>query len=178
MDLEVFKNFFTEIEVEGIKNLIDKAIKSRKTLPVKPEDVLRAEYPLYNFHYFGNSRLCVYDIDYSPYSDKILNIIKKKYPEAKLVSSRYIEYSKRWGDTPHLPLHKDGGEDFAGTREVMFDYQLDSNTYWDLIVEDQLVSLENNDACIFNPYLIEHGRPPKDFNDEEYKKNILFFYTY
>jgi hypothetical protein len=178
MAVEVFKDFFTDVEIEGIKSLVDREIKSRKTLPVKPEDVLRSEHNLYNFHYFDDSRLCVYDIEYSQYSDKILKIIKEKYPEARLVSTRYVEYSKKWGDFPDLPLHKDGGEDFTGLRQIMFDYQLDSNTDWDLIVGEDLISLNNNDACIFNPYLIQHGRPKKIFNDDEYKKNILFFYTY
>lgn len=178
MTFEILKNVFTQDEINGIKGSIKKAIESRKTLPVKPEDVLRSEHSLYNFHYFDNSRLCVYDIDYSPYSYKITKLMNQRYPGAKLVSSRYIEYSREWGDTPELPLHKDGGEDFTGTREMMFDYQIDSNTDWDIIVGEDSVSLDNNDACIFNPYLIKHGRPSKDFKDDEYKKTILFFYSY
>lgn len=178
MTVEIIKDIFTEDEIIGIKLSIKKAMDSRKTLPVKPENVLRAEHSIYNFHYFQNSRLCVYDIDYSPYSYKITELMNKRYPGAQLVASRYLEYSKDWGNTPELPLHKDGGEDFEGTREMMFDYQLDSNTEWDLIAGEEIVSLSNNDACIFNPYLIKHGRPSKNFKDQDYKKTILFFYSY
>jgi hypothetical protein len=178
MAVEIIKDFFTKDEIKGIRLIIKKAVESRKTLPVKPEDVVRSEHSLYNFHYFDNSRLCVYDIDYSPYSYKITELINQRHPGAQLISNRYIEYSKDWGSAPELPMHKDGGKEFEKTKQIMFDYQLDSNIDWDLIAGEDLISLNNNDACIFNPYLIEHGRPSKNFNDRDYKKNILFFYSY
>jgi hypothetical protein len=79
-----------------------------------------------------------------------------------------VDYSNKYG-IPDLPPHFDGD-----TTEIIVDYQLDSNTTWELGINKEVVSLENNSALVFNPNTNAHWRPRKSFNEGEYVRMVFF----
>ena len=85
-----------------------------------------------------------------------------------LAHAAYAEYSNKYG-SPGLPPHFD-----CDNKDLIINFQLDSNTSWDLGVGFDLISLENNSAAIFNANTNIHWRPFKKFNDGEYVKMIFF----
>jgi hypothetical protein len=85
-----------------------------------------------------------------------------------LSNSSYAEYSGLYG-TPVLPPHVDGD-----TNEILINFQLSSNTFWDIGLGLQTYRIDDNSAIIFNPNTTIHWRPKKIFNDEEYVRMIFF----
>jgi len=79
----------------------------------------------------------------------------------------YAEYSAKYG-VPDLPAHFD-----HDTNDLVFDFQLESNTSWGLGVNLQNYSLENNSALVFNANEYIHWRPHKKFKDGEYVKMLF-----
>jgi hypothetical protein len=83
-----------------------------------------------------------------------------------------VVYSSEYGQ-PNLPPHFDGDD-----TEFVVDFQLESNTQWDVGVDLKTYSLEDNSAIIFNPNEHIHWRPHKEFGDGEYVKMMFFrFYN-
>ena len=72
---------------------------------------------------------------------------------------------------PILKMHRD--ENFDEQR-ICFDYQLESNTSWDIIVDKDMYQIEDNSGILFSSTDQYHGRPPKEFQDNEYIKLIFF----
>lgn len=84
----------------------------------------------------------------------------------------YVEYNKKYG-SPNLPPHFDGD----GT-DLIINYQLESNTRWDVGVGLKTYQLEDNSAICFNPNENIHWRPHKEFEKGEYVKMMFFrFYN-
>lgn len=86
----------------------------------------------------------------------------------KISSITYVEYSNKYGQ-PNLPTHFDGDQN-----NLVFDYQLESSTSWDLGINTELYQLKDNSCVIFNANENVHWRPNKDFKDGEYIKMIFF----
>lgn len=80
----------------------------------------------------------------------------------------YLIYDKESGK-PNLPPHID-----ADTNDLIFDYQIRSNTSWDLGLETKVYPLKDNSALIFNPNEVIHWRPHKSFEEGETVEMILF----
>ena len=59
----------------------------------------------------------------------------------------------------------------------MVDYQLDSNTSWDITVDGKDYPVRNNEAVVFNAVEFEHARPVKKFLDNEFITMIYFRFT-
>ena len=105
--------------------------------------------------------------------DKIGNefaerLIKLVNNNLSLSSVTYVEYSNKFGK-PNLPPHFDGD-----SSELILNYQLSSNTVWDLGLNTSIYKLEDNSAILFDPNKNIHWRPIKDFKDGEYVKMIFF----
>jgi hypothetical protein len=80
----------------------------------------------------------------------------------------YAEYSNVYGN-PNLPPH------FDGDNNILFvDYQLESNTSWDLGIDVKSYPLQDNSALIFDTNKHVHWRPRKNFKDGEYVKMLFF----
>lgn len=77
-------------------------------------------------------------------------------------------YSNKYGK-PNLPPHFDGD-----TTDLIINFQLDSNTSWDLGLDMSLHTLEDNSALAFNPNENVHWRPHKEFLDGEYVTMVFF----
>ncbi len=83
----------------------------------------------------------------------------------------YTEYSSNFGQ-PRLPPHYD-----HDVCDLIINYQLSSNTQWDIGLNKTVYSLEDNSALVFNGNQYPHWRPHKEFKDGEYIK-MLFFRFY
>lgn len=83
----------------------------------------------------------------------------------------YAEYNAKYGQ-PNLPPHFDGD-----TNDLIINYQLDSNTSWDLGLDLKTYALEDNSALVFNANTDIHWRPHKEFKEGEYVK-MLFIRFY
>lgn len=82
----------------------------------------------------------------------------------------YAEYSAQYGQ-PNLPPHFDGD-----INDLVVDFQLSSNTRWDLGVDTKNYQLEDNSALFFNANEHVHWRPYKTFKDGEFVKMIFIRY--
>lgn len=99
----------------------------------------------------------------------INNIVRETYSKSlSLGAISYAEYNNKYGN-PNLPPHFDGDD-----TDIIFNFQLESNTSWDLGLDLELYSIENNSALLFNPNKSIHWRPIKQFDDGEYVKMIFF----
>jgi len=78
-----------------------------------------------------------------------------------------VEYSNKYGK-PNLPPHLDGD-----TNDLIINFQLDSNTSWDLGLNFETYRLKDNSAIIFNGNTEVHWRAHKDFKDREFVKMIF-----
>lgn len=103
-------------------------------------------------------------------TDKLTDIVNGLY-DKKLItrnSPLCVDYSAKYGK-PDLPPHFDGD-----TNEIIVDFQLSSNTSWDLGLGIEVYSIEDNSALIFNPNTNIHWRPHKQFEDGEYVRMLFF----
>lgn len=79
----------------------------------------------------------------------------------------YVEYSGKHG-TPNLPPHFD-----RDTNNLIINLQLSSNTRWDLGINVETFTLEDNSALIFNGNTNIHWRVHKQFKEDEYVKMLF-----
>lgn len=185
-------NFFSESEINYLKNEIKRDISSRKIIydKNKPDFDMLSVGDTLNVHE-DLGRVLGLNINVSSVLPKVLAEVLKLHPDAKYSSSRYIEYSKKWGNgRPSLPMHKDSNieegdtspyeleRDASKTRVISFDYHLESNTHWPIIVEEEEFNLSDNDALLMYPEKQIHGRPNKQFKDNEYLQVIILSFTY
>ena len=99
-----------------------------------------------------------------------LNKIVKNITNSKLALSHSVpvEYSGQYG-TPNLPVHWDHDD-----HDLIINFQLSSNTFWDLGIDKNIYKLQDNSALVFNANKYTHWRPHKKFLNEEYIKMIFF----
>jgi hypothetical protein len=86
----------------------------------------------------------------------------------KLENILHVDYRNKYGK-PDLPPHFD-----ADTCDLIINFQLSSNTSWDLGLEMKTYGIEDNSALIFNANHYVHWRPHKIFNNDEYVKMVFF----
>lgn len=80
----------------------------------------------------------------------------------------YISYSKEYGQ-PNLPPHID-----ADSNDLIFNYQIRSNTSWDIGLGVKSYNLKDNSCLVFDPNAEIHWRPHKNFKDGESVEMVLF----
>jgi hypothetical protein len=88
--------------------------------------------------------------------------------DLSLNGASYVDYSAKYG-TPNLPPHFDGD----GT-DIIINYQLKSNTSWDIGLNESVYKIEDNCALIFNPNESIHWRTKKIFEPGESVRMIFF----
>jgi hypothetical protein len=88
--------------------------------------------------------------------------------ECGFSGATFAEYSTRYG-TPSLPTHFDGD-----WNDLIINYQLSSNTQWDIGVDLNVYEVKDNAALIFNPNKNVHWRPRKLFKDGDFVRMIFF----
>lgn len=101
--------------------------------------------------------------------DKLNNIANSvSNNNIEISSITYVEYNSKYG-TPDLPPHFDGD-----SSDLIINFQIDSNTSWDIGIDLEVYSINNNSALVFNGNESIHWRPRKTFNDGEYVKLVFF----
>ena len=148
MQVSKFSNLFSKEEVDFLFDLVDKSV-------------------INNDERLGRS-ISTLDqtINFNPMLEKIVKNLNIKNFQVSSVT--YVEYNNKYGK-PNLPPHYDG--DF---NELIVNYQLESNTSWDVGVDKETYSTEDNSALVFNPNKHIHWRPIKNFDDGEYLKMLFF----
>ena len=103
--------------------------------------------------------------------NKVCSIASTMF-ETKLVVSSITSctYSNEFGN-PNLPPHFDDAPHGHGH---IINFQLDSNTSWDIGLNLDTYPIEDNSALLFNANTVAHWRPRKTFNPGEYVTMIFF----
>lgn len=159
MSIKKINNMFTESELSHL----DQKIKKIQELPVSKqypdisEDLgrIHAYIPIKNI---GDT--VAYKL-----SEVANSIDDQSY---KLVNALHVDYRNKYGN-PNLPPHFD-----ADNNDLIINFQLSSNTSWDLGLGLSTYQIEDNSALIFNGNHHIHWRPHKTFRDDEYVKMIFF----
>ena len=102
-------------------------------------------------------------------------MMEKLYAIAKQASdlplamahAQVTEYSSLYGQ-PNLPPHFDGD-----TNDLIINMQLESNTSWDIGLNTQTYTLEDNSAVVFNGNTEAHWRTHKKFEEGEYVRMMF-----
>lgn len=104
--------------------------------------------------------------------DKPISIAKSNLDfDCEITSVTFVEYNSKYGK-PDLPPHFDGDKS-----DLIVNYQLSSNTEWDIGVDFDVYKIEDNSALIFNPNENAHWRTIKTFNDGDFIRMIFFRFT-
>lgn len=91
--------------------------------------------------------------------------------------ARYANVTSNCGKYHYKPaLFPHHDETFKEPR-FTFDYQLDGNIVWDIIVEHKPLSLTNNQAATFSGTHQIHWRDPKEFSDDQYVEMLFCHFT-
>ena len=125
-------------------------------------------------HILGRKRIG--DIKNSFSKDIVYTLyeIAKQYTDLPLSMDHalYVEYSPKYGK-PNLLPHFDGD-----TNDLIINMQLDSNTTWDLGLNLETYTLEDNSALVFNGNKEIHWRVHKEFKENEFVSMIFIrFYN-
>lgn len=112
---------------------------------------------------------CIDDYLSEDIKNRVLQIVEDILGEpCAITHALHATYSNQYG-SPSLPPHFDGTPD-----DIIINFQLISNTSWDLGINTEVYSIKDNEALIFNPNTEIHWRPHKTFKDGEYIQMIFF----
>jgi hypothetical protein len=175
MSLEPFvlKNIFSDEQIEYIKDAIFRQSSGREIVNLEmpySSDISDKEA---NKIYSALGRLDVQQIQFKP---SIIKTIEKKLNDLNKNKKFYIgskdiivsKYSGEYG-VPALAEHKDGG-----ISSVIVDYQLESNISWNISANGKEYEVSDNEALVFDPVLMSHSRPKKEFTYDQYVTMIYF----
>ena len=156
-ELKVIKvsNLFDDQEIEDINKAIDAAPKHS----LRPIDWLGG---------LAIDELNIPSYIVNKVTDFVVDTYNLKVKPTMIYPPPYVEYSNTYGD-PLLMPHFDGD-----TIDLIVDYQLASNTDWNIGVDLKSYKLEDNSAVLFNPNKNIHWRPHKTFKNGEYVRMIFF----
>ena len=87
--------------------------------------------------------------------------------KAVYYDSNNVEYNSIYGK-PNLRTHVDGD-----TNDLIINIQLDSNTVWDMGLNQKTYTLSDNSALVFNANKEIHWRVHKEFKEGEYVKMLF-----
>jgi len=101
--------------------------------------------------------------------NKVIKIVSDILGEPCVIAhALHAVYSNEYG-MPNLPPHLDGDGN-----DLIVNFQLSSNIQWDLGVNHEIYSINDNEALVFNANTEIHWRPHKTFNDGDYVQMIFF----
>lgn len=107
-------------------------------------------------------------------SKRIVELVEDAIEESglELLEYQFARYTVSEQDT-NLPNLKPHFDDVFPSQRFTFDYQLDGNTTWPLVVEDKEFELQNNQALMFSGTNQIHWRTHKEFGPGEYVDMIF-----
>ena len=150
---KIIENVFSETEINYFKFMV-KQKEILKLVHLRPD----------------TGRLAINLVSIKPeIIAKVQGIIKNIYgKDYEIKDVGFNRYKLEYG-LPNLKPHVDDQKS-----QIVFDYQLDSNKKWDLVIEGNSVSLNNNDAVVFEGEKEVHWRNPVDFKSDEYVSMLNF----
>lgn len=172
MNVKKLSNIFTPEEIEILNSKLDYSLIPR---------VDNSNYASYKNNSQGIGvheelgRLQFGGLEDLPESiiDKINNIAKDSSDiKLSLSHAMAVEYGCAYG-LPNLPVHYD-----HDNNDLIINFQLSSNTRWDIGIDLEVYELEDNSAVVFNANEYTHWRPHKTFKDGEFIKMIFFRFMF
>lgn len=168
MSVKKLSNIFTEEELEVLNSGLDYSVipldDNNNYVNYKLDNEGRGIHDELGRLQFGGLKHLSQTI-----LDKVNDIAKDSSSEKLLMAhATAVEYNSLYG-SPNLPVHYD-----HDTTDLIINFQLSSNTKWDIGVGLEVYELEDNSAAVFNPNEHTHWRPIKIFKDGEYIKMIFF----
>jgi len=171
MTIPIFKDIFLPEEIQILRDIVDS-----EKIPTKEDG---------SYVYFEDNdgtgiskelgRLQVSTITktlpFLLYQKLIKIVTSVSDVDLSLEHGVYVEYSNKYGE-PNLPPHFD-----HDSNDLIINFQMESNTSWDIGIGLEAYSLEDNSAAVFNGNEYIHWRPHKKFNDGEYVKMIFFRFS-
>jgi hypothetical protein len=161
------ENLFDDLQIQSFNNIIDSF-----TIPVINEKYISSDKNNGTGVCEELGRLQISDIqrDAPEAIKKQISDVVKSFTDASvsLKHMMYVEYNCKYGE-PNLPPHFDRDDG-----DLIINYQLDSNTSWEIGVGLKKYDLKDNSAIAFNGNTNIHWRTHKYFKDEEYVKMIFF----
>lgn len=161
------ENLFDDLQIQSFNNIIDSF-----TIPVINEKYISSDKNNGTGVCEELGRLQISDIqrDVPEAIKKQISDVVKSFTDASvsLKHMMYVEYNCKYGE-PNLPPHFDRDDG-----DLIINYQLDSNTSWEIGVGLKKYDLKDNSAIAFNGNTNIHWRTHKYFKDEEYVKMIFF----
>lgn len=150
MSITRIDNVFSQAEIDHINEIISQS----------PKNMHEA---LGRFEVFGMLESLL------PETVEKLNNIAKSLSDLPLEidHAMAVEYSPLYGK-PSLRPHRDGD-----TNDLIINIQLESNTVWDMGLNLQTYTLDDNSALVFNANTETHWRVHKEFKDEEYVRMMF-----
>jgi hypothetical protein len=150
MSILKVENILTQEELALIKNAVEQN-------EIEPDETLGRKYMGGIHHAF------------TPEIEAKMYAIANQASEVPLSMTHgmVVEYSAEYG-TPNLPPHFDGD-----TNDLIINMQLEANTSWDLGLNLETYSLEDNSALVFNANTEIHWRVNKDFKPGEYVRMMF-----
>jgi len=167
----ILKDIFSDEEIKNIKDTIFNQSSKKEVINLEePNGIDDNTNKIYGLM----GRLDVEKLHFDKIIiEKIEKTLSDLYPNKKFyIGNKDIissTYSGLYGK-PGLSEHKDGGFPL----KIIVDYQLDSNTSWNIKVDGEQYEIGNNDALVFDPVVSSHSRPQKDFNLNDYVTMIYF----
>jgi hypothetical protein len=150
MSIARIDNIFSQEEIDHIKSVISERDVDLHT---------------------GLGRVQIFDIEgyLLPEIINKLNAIAKDLSDLPLemTHAMSVEYSPLYGK-PNLPPHFDGD-----TNDLIINIQLESNTVWDIGLNLETYTLNDNSALVFNANKEVHWRVHKEFKEGEYVKMMF-----
>lgn len=150
---KIFNNFFNTKEINIISKYIEQCENNNKGKIYRQT---------------GRKLIGLEGLDIS-IINKVESYVKNVYNKNLIVKDiGFMRFKKEYG-LPKLLPHKD---DYAC--EVVFDYQFKTNKKWNLVIEGNKVSLNDNDAVCFEGENEAHWREKTIFDDNEFVEMICF----
>jgi hypothetical protein len=149
MSIDKIDNIFSKNELAQINKII-------KDSPAEIHEQLGRKQVLY-------SRILTFELEVK------LTEIAKQFSNKPLNfnNAAAVEYSPLYGK-PNLPPHLDGD-----ANDLIITIQLASNTVWDIGLNLQTYTLNDNSALVFNPNEEIHWRTHKQFKEGEYVRMLF-----
>lgn len=161
--MTVYKNIFSQEQLDYLTNIIDNT-----KIPV-----IDGEYVAFDRNngtgqctHLGRLQIGTIKPSLSPDIHEALKPLVD--PSLTMEHAMYVEYNAKYGE-PNLPPHIDGDKN-----DLIVNFQLSSNTSWDIGLGTETFTPEDNSAVIFNGNTNVHWRPHKRFEEGEYVKMIFF----
>jgi hypothetical protein len=150
---KIIENFFSKTEIDYLKDFI-KEKETLKLYKLRPD----------------TGRLAINLGSIKPeIIAKVQGVIQNIYgKDYKIKDAGFNRYKLEYG-FPNLMPHLDDKN-----AQVVFDYQIESNKKWNLLIEGKPIVLNDNDAVVFEGQKDVHWRDPVYFKSNEYLSMLNF----